>query len=60
MNKDKAIWISEYVGTYRQNINNSKKVSFFEKFQKTFFEGDIAFINNQFNTNFDFEDIKIF
>ena len=34
------------------------KVSFFEKFQKTFFEGDITFINNQFNTNFDFEDIQ--
>ena len=59
MNKDKAIWISaNMLVPIAKILITPKKVSFFEKFQKTFFEGDIAFINNQFNTNFDFEDIQ--
>jgi len=59
MDKDKAIWISaNMLVPIAKILITPKKVSFFEKFQKTFFEGDITFINNQFNTNFDFEDIQ--
>ena len=59
MEKDKAIWISaNMLVPIAKILITPKKVSFFEKFQKTFFEGDITFINNQFNTNFDFEDIQ--
>ena len=59
MEKDKAIWISaNMLVPIAKILITPIKVSFFEKFQKTFFEGDISFINNQFNTNFDFEDIQ--
>jgi len=59
MEKDKAIWISaNMLVPIAKILITPIKVSFFEKFQKTFFEGDITFINNQFNTNFDFEDIQ--
>ena len=33
------------------------EVQFYEKFQKTFFEGEIAFINRLFNTEFGFKNI---
>ena len=59
MEKDKAIWISaNMLVPIAKILITPIKVSFFEKFQKTFFEGDFTFINNQFNTNFDFEDIQ--
>ena len=51
MDKDKAIWISaNMLVPIAKILITPIKVSFFEKFQKTFFEGDITFINNQFNT----------
>ena len=35
-----------------------ERVSFYEKFQKTFFEGDVSFINQQYNTSFEFKDLQ--
>ncbi len=59
MEKDKAIWISaNMLVPIAKILITPEKVTFYEKFQKTFFDGDVTFINNQFNTNFDFEDIQ--
>ena len=59
MEKDKSIWMSANILVpIAKILITPKKVSFYEKFQKTFFEGDITFINDQFNTNFDFKDIQ--
>jgi len=35
-----------------------KEVQFYEKFQKTFFEGDVQFLNQQFKTAFTFEEVE--
>ena len=35
-----------------------ERVSFYEKFEKTFFEGDVSFINQQFETSFEFKDLQ--
>ena len=59
MEKDKAIWISaNMLVPIAKILLTPEKLTFYEKFQKTFFEGDFSLINNQFNTNFDFEDIQ--
>ena len=59
MEKDKAIWISaNMLVPIAKILITPEKLTFYEKFQKTFFDGDVTFINNQFNTNFDFEDIQ--
>jgi hypothetical protein len=34
------------------------EVQFYEKFQKTYFEGDISFINQQLGTDFSFNDLQ--
>ena len=34
------------------------EVQFYEKFQKTFFEGEVDFINRLFNTEFGFKNIQ--
>ncbi|MDA9660572.1 DUF4292 domain-containing protein, partial [Flavobacteriaceae bacterium] len=59
MEKDKSIWMSANILVpIAKILITPKKVSFYEKFQKTFFQGDITFINDQFNTDFDFKDIQ--
>ena len=35
-----------------------EEVKFYEKFQKTYYQGDIAFINQQLGTNFSFNDLQ--
>ena len=35
-----------------------EEVLFYEKFQKTYYKGDIAFINQQLGTNFSFNDLQ--
>ena len=57
--KSKAIWMSaNMIVPIAKLLITPDKVSFYEKFQKTFFEGDVSFINQQFNTSFEFEDIQ--
>jgi hypothetical protein len=57
--KSKAIWMSaNMIVPIAKLLITPDKVSFYEKFQKTFFEGDVSFINRQFNTSFEFEDIQ--
>ena len=59
MEKDKSIWMSgNMLVPIAKILITPKKVSFYEKFQRTFFEGDITFINDLFNTNFDFKDLQ--
>ena len=51
MEKDKSIWLSaSMLVPIAKILITQKKVAFYEKFQKTFFEGDVSFINNQFKT----------
>ena len=35
-----------------------EEVQFYEKFQKTYYKGDIAFVNQQLGTNFNFKDLQ--
>ncbi len=59
MVRNKSIWMSaNMLVPIAKILISPKKVLFYEKFQKTFFDGDINFINKQFNTNFDFIDLQ--
>lgn len=59
MEKSKSIWMSaNMIVPIAKLIITPERVSFYEKFQKTFFEGDVSFINQQFNTNFEFNDLQ--
>lgn len=59
MEKSKSIWMSaSMLVPIAKILITPRKLSFYEKFQKTFFEGDVSFINKQFNTNFDFTDLQ--
>ncbi len=53
-NKEK-IWLSAtMLIPIAKLMLTPKEVQFYEKFQKTFFQGDVAFLNQQFNTAFRF------
>ena len=59
MEKSKSIWMSaNMIVPIAKLLITPGKVSFYEKFQKTFFEGDVSFINEQFNTRFEFSDLQ--
>ncbi|MEK9604271.1 MAG: DUF4292 domain-containing protein [Flavobacteriaceae bacterium] len=59
MEKSKSIWMSaNMIVPIAKLLITPDKVSFYEKFQKTFFEGDVSFINEQFNTSFEFSDLQ--
>ena len=59
MEKSKSIWMSaNMIVPIAKLLVTPDKVSFYEKFQKTFFEGDVSFINRQFNTSFEFKDLQ--
>tara|TARA_A100001011_G_scaffold396407_1_gene494177 strand:+ start:2195 stop:2986 length:792 start_codon:yes stop_codon:yes gene_type:complete len=59
MEKSKSIWMSaNMIVPIAKLLVTPGKVSFYEKFQKTFFEGDVSFINRQFNTSFEFKDLQ--
>ena len=46
MEKSKSIWMSaNMIVPIAKLLITPEKVSFYEKFQKTFFEGDVSFIN---------------
>ena len=57
--KSKSIWMSaNMIVPIAKLLVTPERVSFYEKFQKTFFEGDVSFINQQFNTSFEFNDLQ--
>ena len=59
MEKSKSIWMSaNMIVPIAKLLVTPEKVSFYEKFQKTFFEGDVSFINQQFDTSFEFKDLQ--
>jgi hypothetical protein len=59
MEKSKSIWMSaNMIVPIAKLLVTPDKVSFYEKFQKTFFEGDVSFINKQFDTRFEFNDLQ--
>ena len=59
MEKSKSIWMSaNMIVPIAKLLVTPERVSFYEKFQKTFFEGDLSFINQQFDTSFEFKDLQ--
>ena len=59
MEKSKSIWMSaSMIVPIAKLLVTPDRVSFYEKFQKTFFEGDVSFINQQFDTSFEFKDLQ--
>ena len=59
MEKSKSIWMSaNMIVPIAKLLVTPERVSFYEKFQKTFFEGDVNFINQQFDTSFEFKDLQ--
>ena len=55
----KAIWISAtMLIPIGKLLMTPDKISFYEKFQKTFFEGDTTFIKQFLNIDIDFNDIQ--
>ena len=59
MTQNQKIWLSaNMLIPIAKVLISPKQVRFYEKFQKTYFEGDIAFINQQFNTDFGYENLQ--
>ncbi len=59
MEKAKSIWMSaKMIVPIAKLLVTPDRVSFYEKFQKTFFEGDVSFINQKFDTSFEFKDLQ--
>lgn len=59
MTQDQKIWMSaNMLIPIAKLMITPKSVQFYEKFQKTFFEGEIDFINRQFNTQFGFQNLQ--
>ncbi|MBN09374.1 MAG: hypothetical protein CMC79_03255 [Flavobacteriaceae bacterium] len=57
--KSKALWLSaNMIVPVAKLLVTPESVSFYEKFQKTFYDGDIIFINKIFGTNFGYENIE--
>ena len=55
----KSIWMSAtMLVPIAKVLITPDKVSFYEKFQKTFFEGDVSLLNKQFSTDFEFKDLQ--
>jgi len=56
---NKSIWMSAtMLVPIAKVLITPDKLSFYEKFQRTFFEGDVSFLNKQFNTDFEFKDLQ--
>lgn len=59
MTQNQKIWMSaNMIIPIAKLMITPKEVQFYEKFQKTFFEGDIDFINQQFNTEFGYQNLQ--
>ena len=57
MEKDKTIWLSATLGIVRAIITPTK-VSFYNKLDNTYFDGDFSLISNLLGTTLDFEKVQ--
>ena len=59
LQKDKSFWMSANILVpIAKVLVTPEKVQFYEKFQKTYFDGDITFINQQLGTALSFDDLQ--
>lgn len=57
MEKDKVIWISGPLGVVKAHIT-PEKVSFYNKLQNEYFDGDFSYLSNLLGTDLDFEKVQ--
>ena len=57
MEKDKTIWLSATLGIVRAKIT-PEKVSFYNKLDKTYFDGDFTLISDLLGTDLDFNNLQ--
>ncbi|WP_240751490.1 DUF4292 domain-containing protein [Flagellimonas onchidii] len=57
MEKDKVIWISAPFGVVKAHIT-PEKVSFYNKLQNEYFDGDFSYLSNLLGTELDFEKLQ--
>ncbi|NHF59133.1 DUF4292 domain-containing protein [Flavobacteriaceae bacterium TP-CH-4] len=57
MEKDKAIWISAPLGIVKAYITPGR-VSFYNKLQNEYFDGDFSYLSNLLGTELDFEQVQ--
>lgn len=57
MEKDKVIWLSAPIGFVRAKIT-PEKVSFYNKLDNTYFDGDFSLISDLLGTKLDFEKVQ--
>ena len=57
MEKDKVIWMSAPLGMVKAHITPSK-VSFYNKLQNEYFDGDFSYLSHVLGTDLDFEKVQ--
>lgn len=57
MEKDKAIWVSAPLGIVKAYITPGR-VSFYNKLQNEYFDGDFTFLSNMLGTELDFQQVQ--
>lgn len=57
MEKDKAIWISAPLGIVKAYITPNR-VSFYNKLENNYFDGDFSYLSNLLGTDLDFEQVQ--
>lgn len=57
MEKDKAIWISATLGLVKAYIT-PERVTFYNKLDNTYFDGDFTYLSNILGTDLDFEKVQ--
>ena len=59
MESNKALWASaSMLVPIAKVLITPTRVGFYEKFQKTYYDGDLSFINDQLGTSFSFKDLE--
>ncbi|MEX0314682.1 MAG: DUF4292 domain-containing protein, partial [Allomuricauda sp.] len=57
MEKDKVIWISAPLGVVKAHIT-PKRVSFYNKLQNEYFDGDFSYLSELLGTELDFDKVQ--
>ncbi len=57
MEKDKVIWMSAPLGVVKAHIT-PEKVSFYNKLQNEYFDGDFSYLSDMLGTELDFEKVQ--
>ena len=59
MESNKTLWLSASILVpIAKLLITPTRVGFYEKFQKTYYDGDLSFINEQLGTTFSFSDLQ--